>query len=361
MNLEQLYASDYMLLKAVVGSNLYGLNTKNSDVDHKGIFVLPNKELGKMHRIEQISDEKQDNTFYEIGRFLQLAMKANPNILELFYLPPKMILQKTSAYEILVKNRDLFLTKAIRNSLGGYAIAQIHKARGKNKKIVNPVDKIRKTPMDFCYILGITGAKPLKEWLTIQRGDGFKQEKYGLSKVNHIHNTYYLYYDEDIYDFRGIMSEDGNELRLSSIPKEAIIGFEVLYYNSEGYSEHCKDYKDYWDWMENRNEARYASVENHGKGYDGKNLMHCFRLLDMGIDAANTGKLIVERYNRNWLLKVKHGEFEYDDLITQAEEKLEEFDKAIEDCDLPTKVDINKVNDILLEIREDHENSKKEI
>ncbi len=355
MNLEQLYASDYMLLKAIVGSNLYGLNTKDSDVDHKGIFVLPNKELGKMHRIEQVSDARQDNTFYEIGRFLQLAMKANPNILELFYLPEDMILEKTSAYNLLVKNRDMFLTKSIRNSLGGYAIAQIHKARGKNKKIVNPVDKIRKTPLDFCYILNITGAEPLRQWLTVQRGDAFKQEKYGLSKVDHAHNIYYIYYDEDIYDFKGIVNEDSNELRLSSIPKECIIQFEVLYYNSEGYSEHCKDYKEYWDWMEDRNEARYASVEIHGKGYDGKNLMHCFRLLDMGIDAAKYGELIVKRPNKDWLLKVKHGEFEYDDLIIQAEEKLEEFDAVIQICDLPEKIDIKKVNELLLEIRENQE------
>ena len=303
-----------------------------------------------MHKIEQVSDERQDNTFYEIGRFLQLAMKANPNILELFYLPKDMILERTPSYDLIVESRDMFLTKSIRNSLGGYAIAQIHKARGKNKKIVNPVDKERKTPMDFCYILTITGAKPLKEWLFVQRGDAFKQENYGLSKVDHAHNIYYIYNNEEKYDYKSIIGKDSNELRLSSIPKEAIIGFDVLYYNSEGYSEYCKDYKDYWDWMANRNEARYASVENHGKGYDGKNLMHCFRLLDMGIDAAKNGELIVKRSNKEWLLKVKYGEFEYDDLITQAEEKLEEFEVAIETCDLPTKVDINKVNDLLLTI-----------
>jgi len=354
MNIDLLKKTDWMMLEAIVGSNLYGLNTKDSDIDHKGIFILPWKELGSMNQIEQVSDAKQDNTYYEIKRFLQLAMKSNPNTLELFYLPKDMILTTSPAYDELVKHKDLFLTKNIRGSLGGYATAQIHKARGKNKKISNPMSKDRKDPMDFCYVMTYLGAKPLKKWLAIQRLKHRDQKKYGLSKLDHTHNTYYMYYDEYDVGFRGILKDGADELRMSSIPKDNLGEQEILYFHSEAYSKYCKEYKEYWEWMKDRNEARFISVEKHGKGYDGKNLMHCFRLLEMGIDAAKTGDLIVKRENKQWLLDVRNGVFEYDDLIKQADERLKEFDEAMESCDLPKDINFAKVDDLLLNLRDIH-------
>jgi len=58
---------------------------------------------------------------------------------------------------------------------------------------------------------------------------------------------------------------------LSSIPKgswqEAL-----LYFNRDGYSTYCKEYREYWDWEEKRNDARYENTQSHGKNYDAKNM-----------------------------------------------------------------------------------------
>jgi len=351
MNLEQLRNTEYIILEAIVGSQLYGLATETSDTDTKGIFKLPNRELLKMSHPKQINDETNDTVFYEIQRFLELAMSANPNVLELLYLPDDKILQYTDIYLILRDHRAMFLTKAIKNSIGGYAIGQIKKARGKNKKIVNPIDKKRKDLLDFTYVLTPLGTVPIKDWLKRQRLTQNSQASYGASNIPNAHNMYYIYHNHGKYEFKGLIGEDSNELRLSSIPKEVIADYTPIYCNTEAYSTYCKDYKEYWEWVEKRNPARYESVKKHGKGYDGKNLMHCFRLLEMGIEAAKTGELQVERPNKEWLLKVRTGEFEYDELLALAETKLKEFEDAVDASSLPDKIDAAEIDKILLQLR----------
>ena len=41
-----------------------------------------------------------------------------------------------------------------------------------------------------------------------------------------------------------------NDLRMSSIPKSEIMKYEILIYNKDGYQSYCKDYKEYWEWVE---------------------------------------------------------------------------------------------------------------
>jgi len=347
MDIKQLERSDYTIFKAIVGSKLYGLDTPSSDTDIKCIYVLPLDILLKRSFQDQVNDNTNDQVFYEVIKFLDLATKANPNILELLYVPDEFILKTSMDYELIREHRSMFLTKSIKNSLGGYAVAQIKKSRGRNKKIVNPIAKERKSPLDFCSLVYKTGSISLKTWLL---ETGYKQEQFGLVNIDAMHNNYLMYWDQGEYTFRGILKEGADELRLSSIPKEAATNPYTLYFASENYSNYCKDYKEYWEWMENRNESRYASVEKHNKGYDGKHMMHCFRLLEMGIDAAKTGELIVNRPEREWLLNVREGVFEYEDLITQAEEKLIEMEELVEKSDLPTMIDGKFVDELLLDI-----------
>lgn len=350
MNVEQLRGTDHIIFESIVGSKLYGLSTPSSDTDIKGIYKFPLDIILKRNFQDQVSDDTNDQTFYEVGRFLHLATQANPNILELLYAPDEFILKSGIEYELIREHRDAFLTKSIKNSLGGYAISQIKRARGKNKKIVNPVDKERKSPLDFCYVINSFGTIPIKRWL---EDKGNTQEEYGVSNLDKAHNVYKIFHNQGIHDFRGILKPGAGELRMSSIPKEMIYQYYVMYYASESYSTYCKDYKEYWEWMKNRNESRYVSVEKHNKGYDGKHLMHCFRLLNMGIDAANEGTLIVKRPDseRQWLLDVREGKFEYDYLIGAAEEKLKAMEDAIDKSDLPDTIDDEFVDQLLVDLR----------
>ena len=132
-----------------------------------------------------------------------------------------------------------------------------------------------------------------------------------------------MYYDDaGNLGFSGIVKKDiANEVALSSIPK----GMEqvaLMSFNKDAYSMHCKDYKEYQAWQENRNEERYHNTLAHGKNYDAKNMMHTIRLLDTAAEILANGILQVRRPNRAALLAIRRGEHEYQALMDMAEEKL---------------------------------------
>jgi predicted nucleotidyltransferase len=79
------------ILKVIVGSQAHGLATKDSDFDYRGVFVVPTREILKiggedMHHTSWI-EGKEDDTSWEIGKFLLMAVKCNPTVLETFLAP----------------------------------------------------------------------------------------------------------------------------------------------------------------------------------------------------------------------------------------------------------------------------------
>ena len=81
--------------------------------------------------------------------------------------------------------------------------------------------------------------------------------------------------------------------------------------------------------------------------------MHTFRLLEMAEEIAKEGMLRVRRPNRDYLMKIRAGEFEYDELITMAEAKVESIKSAYSKSDLPEQPDTARLKEILVKIRED--------
>lgn len=86
-------------------------------------------------------------------------------------------------------------------------------------------------------------------------------------------------------------------------------------------------------------------------GYDGKNLAHCHRLLDMAIEIGQGKGIIVRRKNREQLLSIRRGEYDYNTLIKEAEEKIKIMDEVFENSSLPEKIDFKFINDLLLKMR----------
>ena len=155
--------------------------------------------------------------------------------------------------------------------------------------------------------------------------------------------------------FKGIVQdeENSNDISTSSVPKGMIPEF-VLYFNKEGYSSYCKDYREYFEWVEKRNDSRYNDNAQHGKGYDGKNLAHCHRLLDMAIEIGSGKGINVRRQNREQLLSIRRGEYDYDVLVNEAEEKIRIMDQVFEESDLPESIDKKFVDDLLIKIRKEY-------
>ncbi len=345
MTIQKLRDNNQIILECISGSKAYGLDTPASDTDIRGVFLAPQREIYGMDYTPQVSDATNDTVFYELGRFMELLALNNPNILELLNTPPQAVIYK-HPFLAEIKS-EMILSKLCENTFGKFAYSQIKKAKGLKKKIVNPMHEKRKTVLEFCYVNYAQGAIPAAKYLELQ---GWKQEDCGLVNIAHMKDVYGLYHSEDA-DFRGIMTgEKANDVCLSSVPKGSTQA-ALLYFNREGYSVYCKDYREYWSWVEKRNEARYRNTESHGKKYDAKNMMHVFRLLDTAIEIGRTGQVNVRRPNRDFLLKIKSGAFEYDDLLTMAEEKKTEMEAAFAASDLPEQPDRERLNELLFELR----------
>lgn len=347
MTIEELKNSGNIIFECISGSRAYGLATATSDTDIRGVFILPKEKYYSLNYVDQINNETNDIVYYELNKFASLCAKNNPNILELLNTPEDCILYKNPLYDKF-KTED-FLSKLCHQSFANYAFTQIKKARGLEKKIVNPMEEERKIVLDFCTIYLDGKTSDLKSYL---ENFNLKQEFCGLTKLPHLRDSFNLYYDENS-NYSGIIrSENSNEVSTSLVPKNEN-ALSMLYFNREAYSSYCKQYREYWEWVEKRNKVRYESTISHGKNYDAKNLMHTFRLLNMAKEIAVDGKLNVRRADREFLLDIKDGKFEYDELVGKAEILNKELDNLYEKSDLMKSPDFKLVNKLIFEIRDE--------
>ena len=333
LTIEDLHTQNLLLLEAVSGSRAYGLATPESDTDIKGVFYLPKSMFYGMEYIPQISNETNDIVYYELGRFIELLLQSNPNTLELLASPPDCVRYRSPLMDAF--KTEWFVSKACRQSFAGYAYGQIKKARGLNKKISNPMSSEKKSVLDFCHI--VEGAKtvPLRQWLS-QRG--MEQRRVGLVKIAHARELYALFYDPD-----GTRGYHGIALK----PEATNLSF-----NQDGYSSYCREYASYQQWLAERNETRYQGTQAHGQGYDAKNMMHTFRLLETARDIACHGEIRPRRPNRDELLAIKRGESFYEDLLEKAERLMAEVETAFDASDLPETADAASALAALVSVRE---------
>jgi predicted nucleotidyltransferase len=384
---EFLEENGLILFETIIGSQAYGTQTPTSDVDKKFVYILPEENILGTNYVPQIEVNK-DYMGWEIKRFLELLGTNNPTVLELLNSPKDCIITKHPLFNIILEHKEEFITKGCKDSFGGYARQQISKAKGLNKKQNWEKDKVtRKDLLDFCYVL--KGEKTIS-WKSFNKGEKYNEKFIGAVNVPNARDTYALFYDKTAafihgneYDeetrtnmkqvlkesgkpmgfgYKGLVKvglEDGyekenyglsNQLRLSSIPKGEK-PFATIVYNKDGYSEHCKDYKEYQEWLANRNEARYVDTQAHGQKIDGKNMMHCMRLIRMAKEIGEGKGIIVRRPDAQELLAIRRGEVDLQTLIDVADKEIDAMDTIFMNSNLPNKVNPELVNNLLVEIR----------
>jgi len=371
------------LLIVIRGSQAYGTATPTSDTDYAGVYIQTESDIYGTAYKEQINDSKNDTVFYEIKRFLQLTASNNPTILELLNTPEDCIIYKDPIFDAILERKNEFISKVCANSFGGYAIQQIKKARGQDKKQNWEKEKVtRKDVLDFCYVIERERSIPWKEWNEFK---GYDEKFCGVVNVPNARDVYAVYFDGDAYScfsdkladehkelnktrvkesgkpmglgYKGLVktgeganAAESNQLRLSSIPRIETPICNIIY-NKDGYTMHCKDYNSYQEWLTNRNEQRWVDVESHGQKIDGKNMMHCKRLLEMSIEIGRGEGILVRRPNAQDLLAIRRGEVDLKTLIDESEKMIRDLDSVFADSNLPDSVDPGLVHGILVDIR----------
>jgi len=123
-----------VLLAGVVGSVAYGLATDSSDVDRLGVYLADTRELlgltGPTVTGRSVVSTDPDTTLHELGKFTALALKSNPTVIELLWLPQYETISPAGAE--LIAARSAFLsTDAVRRAYGGYASTQLRRLTGR--------------------------------------------------------------------------------------------------------------------------------------------------------------------------------------------------------------------------------------
>jgi predicted nucleotidyltransferase len=116
----------FIIFRCIVGSRAYGLSGDESDVDRRGIYLPPAEAHWSLYGVpEQLESPETEETYWEIEKFIRLALKANPNVLECLYTP--MVTYATPLAEELLSMRSIFLSRLVYQTYNGYVMSQFKK------------------------------------------------------------------------------------------------------------------------------------------------------------------------------------------------------------------------------------------
>ena len=117
---------DSVIYRCVVGSRAYGLDEPGSDMDRRGIYLPPAELHWSLYGVpEHLEAPESQDTYWEIQKFLTLALKANPNVLECLYTPLTEL--ATPPAEELLAIRSVFLSRLVYQTYNGYVMSQFKK------------------------------------------------------------------------------------------------------------------------------------------------------------------------------------------------------------------------------------------
>jgi hypothetical protein len=118
--------SEFTIYRCIVGSRAYGLEEEGSDIDLRGIYLSPSELHWSLNGVpEQLEKGNSEEVYWELQKFLVLALKANPNVLECLYTP--LVEQATPLALELLAERARFLSKLVYQTYNGYVMSQFKK------------------------------------------------------------------------------------------------------------------------------------------------------------------------------------------------------------------------------------------
>ena len=303
------------ILKVISGSVAYGFNTKESDIDYRGISIPPKEYfLTPEKRFDQYLTI--DCTIYNIMKFFKLSMNNNPNILELLWIDkPEHIIYLDKYAKKLKSIRKEFLSTKVKFTYSGYAFSQLKRIKSHKKWLLEPPTH-----------------KPIRSEFDLDELDTINcSDRGALNKLI-----------ERKYTF------DSNIIKY--IQKE------------NKFQQATKQWNQYCKWKNNRNPKR-AKLELK-YGYDTKHATHLVRLMRQGLEILKTGELSVYRQDAKELLSIREGEWSFDKLIdytTQLEVDMTNLYNNPKKCAVPKNCNREKLGNICMEMLETYWKDKEKM
>jgi len=310
---------DNKILEITAGSHLYGTSTPESDEDFLGIFMPPAEYVLGLQTVEEVdfsiidkdkdgknTTEAIDRKFYEFRKFINLALKNNPNIIEILFVRDAATIYINDFGRRLLAIKNLFPSQQCIPRFIGYASSQRHKMiikRDHFNELCNAYD-----------FLGLCDPKLTMGQVYDQMIDCNESTKTFIKKGTAIHiHCGDLCFEPGIY------------------AKKAI-----------------KILKERLDKATNRSEL----VLKHG--YDTKFGSHLIRLLFEGLTLLKYGELIFPLPESELILEIKQGKWEISQVLDLAEKLEARFGEAKQKTKLPKNANFKKIEEFTINLMKEH-------
>lgn len=308
------HLGDNILFLTVGGSRAYGTNVEGSDVDIRGATGSP--EILGFNRFEQVTNNQTDTVIYAVNKFVNLLVQCNPNVIELLGNAPELYVNLTPEGQMLLDNKELFLTRRVAYSYGGFAN-----------------DQLRRLQMGL--LRNGTSPEPLKN----------KFEKRSLDRLvagQGKDDVFKISISEEV-DSEGkhplLISGSLNNYPVNSL-KSLLRGLTTTIDQYEQ-PQHPKAQKD------------AAHINKHA--------MHLVRLYYTAFDILEQGRIVTCRNKeREELLAIRNGKYmcedgsyapEFFELVDQLESK---FQYDVKETELQAKPNYGKIEELLVEINKSY-------
>lgn len=333
------------ILYTVVGSRAYGTHHSGSDYDYKGICVPPQYYRdGFFHRFEQAEiREPVDSTIYDIRKFFRLAVDCNPNILDVLWADRTSIVLCTGAGQILREHRADFLSKRVLYSFRGYAMSQLVRIKRHRGWLL---DSPTRKPQRSDFGLSDDSPVPTDQLNAALRRVEKKMDSWEID-FGDMEESEKIHIREQISQYLAELSiASGDKFRAAG----RLVGygddFLGLLKREKEYRTAVGQWKRYQNWKENRNPKR-AEMESR-YGYDLKHALHLVRLLRMCREILQEGVVRVKRPDADELKSVLRGEWDYDSLVSWAQDQDKELIELAKKSSLPKRPDKHKLDSLCL-------------
>ena len=310
-----------LCLISLGGSHAYGLANEQSDVDLRGFGLPYPRDILLADDFEQIQTNNEiDACVYSLSKTLKLLSMANPNIIELLGLDEESILLSSSIYETIREHSDWFLSTRVAHTFGGYATAQLRRLQNAMARDTNAQQ----------YAQGAIRS--------MQASLDALPERY--ASLNG-HATFSLN-----------LSDEENPQVLISMHVENAAASELASFARE---------------LDSARKSAETIGKNRRKDSSklAKHASHLIRLLHMGSEILETGEIHTKRTHDNqllrdiksglWLTEDACGVRAYDnafwDLLNESQTR---FEYAEQHTSLPSKPNLNEINDFLSDTYRNH-------
>lgn len=343
---------DNTIYLTVHGSRSYGTHTPESDLDVRGVAIPPKEYLlGYLKNFEQAEQNEPDITVFGLSKFMQLAADCNPNVIEVLFTDDADVLQVTPLGQVLLDNREMFLSKKVKHTFHGYAQSQFMRLKRHYNWHKHP-RQAPPTREEF----------GLRDTLAIKK-DQLEAANAAIQKQMDEWSVTFLNVGDKALriEVLGKMQEHLAEIGIAMQADlwegaARVLGFESNFIEElakeRKFLAAKREWQQYLDWKRDRNPKRAALEAEFGM--DLKHAYHLVRLIRMCQEILSTGKVLVKRPDREELLAIRNGAWTYKQLVEWVDKQAPILEELYKTSTLQNEPNRNKIDELCVSLTEQH-------